>query len=90
MGYGCRPNGLHTEGLLRFEMLQGVKSKGWTSQYPSMPPLDSLHHLQVSCDQETDGGGWIMYQRRVDGTLNFTRNWEAYKHMFGDHGDTTT
>ena len=58
--------------------------------YPSMPPLDSLHHLQVSCDQVTDGGGWIMYQRRVEGTLNFTRNWEEYKYGFGDPGDNTT
>ena len=55
-----------------------------------MPPLDSLHHLQVSCDQVTDGGGWIMYQRRVEGTLNFTRNWEEYKYGFGDPGDNTT
>ena len=54
--------------------------------YPSTPQLTSL---QVSCDQETDGGGWIMYQRRVDGTVNFTRNWEEYKYMFGDHSDNT-
>ena len=46
--------------------------------------------LQVSCDQETDGGGWIMYQRRVDGTVNVTRNWEEYKYGFGDDGDNTT
>ena len=55
--------------------------------YPSKPGLSSL---QVSCDQETDGGGWIMYQRRVDGTVNFTKNWVAYKDMFGNHGDNTT
>ena len=55
--------------------------------YPSTPQLTSL---QVSCDQETDGGGWIMYQRRVDGTVNFTKYWEEYKYMFGEHGDNTT
>ena len=55
--------------------------------YPSRSNLTSL---PVSCDQETDGGGWIMYQRRVDGTFNFTRNWEEYKYGFGDHGDNTT
>ena len=37
-----------------------------------------------------DGGGWIMYQRRVDGTVHFTRNWEEYQHMFGWHGDSST
>ena len=46
--------------------------------------------LPVSCDQETDGGGWIMYLRRLDGTVNFTRNWDAYKHGFGQNGDNTT
>ena len=55
--------------------------------YPSRQGLASL---RVSCDQETDGGGWIMYQRRVDGTVHFTRSWEEYKYGFGDHGDNTT
>ena len=55
--------------------------------YPDTPQLPSL---QVSCDQETDGGGWIMYQRRVDGTVSFTDSWEKYKYGFGDHGDNAT
>ena len=55
--------------------------------YSSTTGLDSF---RVSCDQETEGGGWIMYQRRVDGTVDFTRNWEAYKYGFGDHGGNTT
>ena len=50
----------------------------------------NLTSLQVSCDQETDNGGWIMYQRRVDGTVNFARNWQDYKHGFGTNGDATT
>ena len=34
---------------------------------------------------ETDGGGWIVIQRRVSGgTKNFTKNWEAYEQGFGD------
>ena len=34
---------------------------------------------------ETDGGGWIVIQRRIaNGTVNFTRNWENYKNGFGD------
>ena len=55
--------------------------------YPDTPNLPSL---EVACDQEAHGGGWIMYQRRVDGTLNFTRTWENYTHGFGTNGDTTT
>ena len=55
--------------------------------YPGTPDLPSL---PVSCDQETDGGGWIMYLRRLDGTVNFTKNWEAYKRGFGQNGNSTT
>ena len=54
------------------------------------PGNSELASLQVSCDQETDNGGWIMYQRRVDGTLNFTRNWQDYNDGFGTDGDGTT
>ena len=41
--------------------------------------------LSVRCDMETDGGGWIVIQRRVSGgTENFTKNWEAYDQGFCD------
>ena len=40
--------------------------------------------LQVSCDQETDDGGWLVIQRRQDGSENFLRPWTDYKQGFGD------
>ena len=42
--------------------------------------------IHVRCDMETDGGGWIVIQRRNAslGTVNFTRNWEDYENGFGD------
>ena len=42
--------------------------------------------IHVRCDMETDGGGWIVIQRRHAslGTVNFTRNWEDYVNGFGD------
>ena len=36
--------------------------------------------LKAQRDMDTDGGGWLVIQRRVpNGRVNFTRDWEDYE-----------
>jgi len=42
--------------------------------------------LQVLCDTETDGGGWVVFQRRTDGKEDFFKKWDEYLAKFGDFG----
>ena len=46
--------------------------------------LDNLPAFDVFCDQTTAGGGWTVFQKRLNGSVDFYRYWNDYKHGFGD------
>ncbi|XP_022610587.1 tenascin-N [Seriola dumerili] len=43
--------------------------------------------IEVYCDMDTDGGGWLMLQRRTTGKLDFMKRWRQYIAGFGNMTD---
>nr|XP_006131889.1 ficolin-1-like isoform X1 [Pelodiscus sinensis]XP_014433410.1 ficolin-1-like isoform X2 [Pelodiscus sinensis] len=60
-------------------LARGKVLSGWYTIYPK-----DCAALMVFCDMDTDGGGWIVFQKRVDGSVDFQRDWDSYKRGFGN------
>lgn len=59
-------------------LLAGQKKSGVYTINP-----DGQQKFNVFCDQSTQGGGWTVFQKRFDGSVDFYQNWMSYKVGFG-------
>ncbi|XP_076103307.1 microfibril-associated glycoprotein 4-like [Mytilus galloprovincialis] len=48
---------------------------------------DKTSGFNVFCEMKKHGGGWTVFQRRMNGKTNFYRDWATYKQGFGNQSE---
>ncbi|XP_009294456.1 microfibril-associated glycoprotein 4 [Danio rerio] len=62
----------------------GKTLSGVYSIYPAGNIPASVYCQMISSGKGGENGGWTVFQRRMDGSVNFFRPWEEYKRGFGN------
>ncbi|XP_074507346.1 tenascin-N isoform X2 [Sebastes fasciatus] len=65
-------------------MRNGITKSGIYTVYINN---DRSKPIEAYCDMETDGGGWLVLQRRTTGKLDFMKRWRQYIAGFGNMTD---
>nr|XP_056700124.1 tenascin-X [Euleptes europaea] len=78
-----------TTGHLTYPFPQNCAEESWNGPGPSRETTIYLggnrdRAIQGYCDMETDGGGWLVFQRRMNGKTDFWRDWQDYATGFGN------
>ena len=63
--------------------LQDCSTAPTSGQYTISQSGKASCSFKVYCDMDTALGGWILFQRRFDGSVNFDCNWAEYEGGFG-------
>jgi len=77
-----RTNPINCQDALSRSIVNKAGNMGsgvWTIE-----PKDGKGAFDVYCDQDTDGGGWVVFQKRQDGSVDFYRGWTDYANGFGN------
>nr|XP_029710877.1 microfibril-associated glycoprotein 4-like isoform X1 [Aedes albopictus] len=73
-GYGCQKLESCSDAMKR-----GLPSGRYLLELPGVERKSFLGY----CDQNTSGGGWLVMQSRVDGSMSFEKDWNSYEKGFG-------
>ena len=64
--------------------LAGTGSYGMDDMCSDPGSFGIIAKQLAHCDMDTEGGGWLVIQRRINGSVDFYRNWTDYVYGFGD------